>query len=284
MIQFDDIQHRITIGGKSIRLQPLSYKTLKVLNASYGQNVSANELERIVWEGAAVSPETLKQRVFVLRKSLAGAGISEISIRSVRGEGYRLIIEPAQQAAKFTRRMWWLWSAGLGVLLLIIVYSTLNFFQPKYAPVNNRMVLWTNLPVDEMPQELASLYEEWRSALSAKNAGGELQLIFSQREDTVSLSAQARKSRAALISFFEVIVQQGNPSVRLQIIEPFTATTLRSDILHSLSLKDRQSTMDEHLRGIVALLNSGELYLNAEQRKNAQAPIWRRLRHMANPS
>lgn len=283
MIEFDDILHQVTIDGITVTLKPLSFKMLQRLALSRNESVSIKDLETAVWGDVVISPETLKQRIFVLRKALSDAGISNISIQAVRGEGYRMILEQAEQPVQADRRKRWLGMMAFFGLVTVIAFAYFASKEPAYAPVNNRMVLWSNTQTDVLPTEVATLYEDWRSLLSGANQSGTLQLIFSRRQEAMSLRVQARKNRAALISYFELVSLEGQPAIRLQIIEPSTATTLRSDLMLPSALSENRALMESQLKGLLALLASGKLYLDKEQRDNAKAPIWAELRQLANP-
>lgn len=284
MIKFDNIEHRVTVAAVTVKLQPLSFKLLERLAATPNVSVAVADIEQAVWGDVTVGPETLKQRIFVLRRSLADAGVSHVSIQAVRGEGYRLILDPGRSSSKKSRMPRWVIPAAVIALAVLAVFSYAQYTKPAYAPVNNRMVLWTNMALKEMPPEAARVYEAWRSMLTAENMGGDLQLIFSSRSEDIPLPFQARQSRAALVSFFELVQHEGQPAIRLHVIEPVTATVLRSDIIKYKQHAEAEQLMQGQRDGILALLGSGKLYLDAEQRKNARAPIWQELRRLANPS
>ena len=90
---FDKLTHTVTFGTNTLTLNPLSFRLLEAL-ANYPEEIlSIDELTSKVWQKANVSPDTLKQRVFVLRKSIEDANILGLTIQAIRGEGYRLIIE-----------------------------------------------------------------------------------------------------------------------------------------------------------------------------------------------
>ncbi|HEX5792679.1 MAG TPA: winged helix-turn-helix domain-containing protein, partial [Rheinheimera sp.] len=92
MLTFDPIKHSVCINGVALTLQPLSYRLLETLAGSPGAIIPVDELLKAVWGNVTVSADTLKQRVFVLRKAMDQAGLSGIEIQAVRNEGYRLIV------------------------------------------------------------------------------------------------------------------------------------------------------------------------------------------------
>lgn len=87
------------------------------------------------------------------------------------------------------------------------------------------------MPVQQMPVA-ANVFEQWRSLLSTEHAASQFQLMFSELHPEVPLPIQARKSRAALISLFEIVQLQDSSAVWLIIIEDPTATVLRSELFN----------------------------------------------------
>lgn len=93
MFEFEENSYSVFFNGCSLQLQPLSFALLKALAESQQEIVSSVALIEKVWGNTPISPETLKQRVFVLRKAIDESGIQGLSIKSVRGKGYRLFVE-----------------------------------------------------------------------------------------------------------------------------------------------------------------------------------------------
>ena len=303
---FDDIHFTVSYLGTSTTLNPLSFKLLLALHNAQGKTVSIKTLLDTVWEAQSVSPDTLKQRVFVLRKALDKASFSALTIQAVRGEGYRLVVDetailsevsalssarPSTNIINKVRRL--LTSAqpihlvfALFMLVTITAWATYQGISKPGDKViaNNRIALWSNIPLSEMTTTAKTAYTRWTKVLSQSNDGKALQLVKSEQQEEIPLPLQARKDRLALISFFETIEVGNHTVITLSIIEPTTATILRSDSIKDASESAFNELFDSHLSGIQALLSSQKLYLNKQQRDFANDPIWLELRALSNPS
>jgi DNA-binding winged helix-turn-helix (wHTH) protein/tetratricopeptide (TPR) repeat protein len=77
--------------GRAIELPRLSFDLLVALARRAPAVVPAEELIATVWDGLAVSDETLTQRVALLRRALGDPAKSPRYLRAVRGRGYQLI-------------------------------------------------------------------------------------------------------------------------------------------------------------------------------------------------
>lgn len=293
-IKFDEIKCLATINNQTVTLNPLSYKLLYTLVQRPQEVVSTKSLMTSVWPNSSVSPDTLKQRVFVLRKSLEQSTIKGVSIQAVRGEGYRLLVEETSVIDKskyvnpntsylLKNKLLLISFAVILMVAALLSYLTLSSNNDKTIS-NNRLALWTNVPPNDMSEPALSVYQTWSDLLSQSNNAQRLQLIFSNQRQEFSLPVQARKDRVALISYFEVIHSNNKTTIKLSIIEPTTATILRTDIVPSITDGSRSQTLTSQLDGIEKLLSSGKLYLNKEQREYAKSPIWTTLKALANPS
>ncbi|MEE4329389.1 MAG: winged helix-turn-helix domain-containing protein [Wenzhouxiangella sp.] len=78
-------------GDVLIELPPLSFGLLVLLAERAPEVVSHDEIAERVWPGRVVSPETLTQRVKLLRQSLGDDARNPRYVGLVRGEGYRLL-------------------------------------------------------------------------------------------------------------------------------------------------------------------------------------------------
>jgi len=74
-----------------IALPKLSYDLLLVLARAAPNLVSLDELMRLVWPGLVVSPETVSQRIKMLRDALGDDSRLPRYIASRRGRGYRML-------------------------------------------------------------------------------------------------------------------------------------------------------------------------------------------------
>ena len=74
-----------------IALPKLSYELLLVLARAAPNLVSLDELMRLVWPGVVVSPETVSQRIKLLRDALDDDPREPRYIAGLRGRGYQMI-------------------------------------------------------------------------------------------------------------------------------------------------------------------------------------------------
>ena len=97
---------RITVSraDRELALPKLSFDLLIALIEAAPRVVSPDELMDRVWSGLVVGPETVSQRIKLLRDSLGDDPKTPRYVAGVRGRGYRLLpevvrIDPAGQAA-----------------------------------------------------------------------------------------------------------------------------------------------------------------------------------------
>ena len=89
----DLARQRVTRAAEEIALPKLSFDLLLVLMRAAPAVLSINELMARVWPGLVVSPETVSQRVKLLRDALGDDPRAPRYIAGLRGRGYRLIPE-----------------------------------------------------------------------------------------------------------------------------------------------------------------------------------------------
>jgi len=92
-------------NGEEIDLPPLSFDLLLLLVRSAPRVVGREELLEKVWRGAVVEPQTLKQRVKLLRQSLGDNPRRPRYIATVRGSGYRLVPRPVSIVTDWSYRL-----------------------------------------------------------------------------------------------------------------------------------------------------------------------------------
>ena len=88
---FDRGKRQVSRDGQALALPKLSYRLFEVLADAAPNVVSTDELIEKVWSGRIVSPETITQRIKLLRQSLGDDAQHPQYIGLVRGEGYRLL-------------------------------------------------------------------------------------------------------------------------------------------------------------------------------------------------
>jgi TolB-like protein/DNA-binding winged helix-turn-helix (wHTH) protein/tetratricopeptide (TPR) repeat protein len=77
--------------GHEIALPKLSFDLLAVLAEAAPRVLTLDDLMERVWRGVIVSPETISQRVKLLRDALGDNAAQPRYVASVRGRGYRLV-------------------------------------------------------------------------------------------------------------------------------------------------------------------------------------------------
>ncbi|MEP1445739.1 MAG: winged helix-turn-helix domain-containing protein [Paraglaciecola sp.] len=302
IIKFDEIKYLVTKDNQSVTLNPLSFKLLYTLAQSPQQVVSNKLLMKSVWPNNTVSPDTLKQRVFVLRKSLEQSSIKGLTIQAIRGEGYRLLVaqeptsceqpsvtKPSNNITQDNPPRLNKYALGISVVALLMMTALLTYIalpssSNDKAISNNRLALWSNIPLNEMPEYALGIYQTWNGLLNQANDSQRLQLIFSNQRQELTLPVQARKDRVALISYFEVMEVNNQTTIKLSIIEPRTATILRTNSFSTSTVTALPQSLQSQLNGIESLLSSGKLHLNKHQREYANDPIWNTLKVLANQS
>jgi two-component system alkaline phosphatase synthesis response regulator PhoP len=90
-VTIDPVKRQVMVQGREVKLSPRELGLLVFLSAQPGRVYSREEIERHVWEGEAVAPNSNVVDVHManLRNKLRDAGAFGL-IRTVRGAGYAL--------------------------------------------------------------------------------------------------------------------------------------------------------------------------------------------------
>jgi len=83
----------LTRNGQAISLPKLSYQLLLALVEAAPNLLTSDQLVEQVWPGRVISPETITQRVRLLRQALDDDAAAPRYVGLVRGEGYRLLTD-----------------------------------------------------------------------------------------------------------------------------------------------------------------------------------------------
>ena len=94
--QVDDLiidlgQQRVTRAGNDIPLPHLSFELLVTLARAAPDLVTFDQLTERVWTGLVITPETISQRVKLVRDALGDDPHAPRYIAGVRGRGYRMV-------------------------------------------------------------------------------------------------------------------------------------------------------------------------------------------------
>jgi DNA-binding winged helix-turn-helix (wHTH) protein len=93
-LEVDLLKQTVRRAGRRLPVKGRSFKLLQLLIEQYPQTAGHRELLDTVWNGLVVTPDTLSQRVRLLRKALGGDNGNDAYIMSVHGQGYRLSVAP----------------------------------------------------------------------------------------------------------------------------------------------------------------------------------------------
>lgn len=94
-LYIDLAQRHVFRGAAEVPLSTLSFDLLVSLARAAPNLVSFDDLMAAAWPGVIVSPETLTQRVKIVRDALGDSSRSPRYITGVRGRGYRLVAAAA---------------------------------------------------------------------------------------------------------------------------------------------------------------------------------------------
>src|SRR5216684_4100972 len=94
-LRVDIDQQQVLRGSEKIELPPLSFDLLIALARNAPNPVTVDDLIGRVWPGLVVSPETVSQRVMLLRNALGDDARAPHYIAGRRGRGYRLVVPVA---------------------------------------------------------------------------------------------------------------------------------------------------------------------------------------------
>lgn len=94
-LQLDPVQRRVRIGSKQTSLTPRLVTLLKLLMDHHGEVVERDHLFRTVWDtDYTEDTRTLDVHISWLRQAIEEDPRNPVYIKTVRGVGYRLDIEP----------------------------------------------------------------------------------------------------------------------------------------------------------------------------------------------
>lgn len=185
-LQIDLRTRRVLRDGAELEVTSLSFDLLLALVKAAPALVTFDTLMQSVWSGVVVSPETLTQRVKLLRQALGDSADNPRYIVAVRGHGYRMLaaaaplpaptdvadqpvaaIPPRAPAVRPTRR--WLVPAMLVMLIACAGGWWALAHRPANEPVRahvdeaHRLFLLAESIVDGTPtsfQAAISLYDQ----------------------------------------------------------------------------------------------------------------------------
>lgn len=154
----------VTKRGKPLTLPDLTWRTLCCLLARPGAIISIDELIENVWGDVSVSNETVTQRIKLLRRALGDDGQNPRYVETIRGRGFRFIVEPENVKPKRRRPM----LIGIAALTLAVIVGVLlvqeRANQPYWGSDAERVIARANEYLSRVKLEdnqlAIELYEE----------------------------------------------------------------------------------------------------------------------------
>lgn len=141
-------QRRVTRGADTLELGKLTFDFLRVLVESSPNVVTHDELAEKVWSGRSVSPETISQRLLMLRQALTDEAEHPRYVEVLRGQGYRLIGQ-AQRSGTIQSEPTWPRRYALVALVLLIgvavVFVGSLYFGPTPTTASVAVLPFANL-------------------------------------------------------------------------------------------------------------------------------------------
>jgi adenylate cyclase len=168
-VVLDPGRRELTRGGEAIELGKLTYALLLEFVSRAPNVVTHDELVERIWGGRATSPETVTQRVKMLRDALGDDAEKPRYIALVRGHGYRLIpavdvLDAPEANPLDTSRLGAGWRRtrflGVGLVLVLAMATGLSFIRdraPAHAEVAPKLAVLPceNLSPDSNDTEFA---------------------------------------------------------------------------------------------------------------------------------
>src|SRR6185503_15801202 len=116
-LTLDTGRRLLLCDSKPVALGPLTYQLLLTLVEAAPNVVTHDELARSIWGGRSVSPETISQRIKLLRDALSDDPSHPRYVEGVRGQGYRLLprVELLPQESPARHRSRWVVPMGIAV-------------------------------------------------------------------------------------------------------------------------------------------------------------------------
>ena len=139
--QFDDVEVRpstfeVLKAGKALALEPKAIRVLIYLIENRERAVSKDEILTTVWEGSAVTDNSLTRIVAQLRRELGDDARSPRYIQTVPTLGYRFVGSLNDRAASFpadrSSNRWLPLAIGAGCLAVAAAIAATNFGSKRY--------------------------------------------------------------------------------------------------------------------------------------------------------
>lgn len=127
-LTLDTGQRLLRRDAEPIPLGPLTYRLFLTLVESAPNLVPHDELARSIWGGRAVTPETISQRIKLLRDALSDDPANPRYIVGVRGQGYRLLPQVEVLPSESRIRVRPKWGTRIGITISFFVAAVAAFW------------------------------------------------------------------------------------------------------------------------------------------------------------
>src|SRR6185436_7260328 len=127
-LTLDTGRRLLLCDSKPIALGPLTYRLLLTLVEAAPNVVTHDQLVHSIWDGRSVSPETISQRIKLLRDALSDDPANPRYVEGVRGQGYRLLprveVLPNESPARHRPR----WVVPIGAAIFFAAAAAIVFW------------------------------------------------------------------------------------------------------------------------------------------------------------
>jgi TolB-like protein/DNA-binding winged helix-turn-helix (wHTH) protein len=127
-LTLDTGRRLLLCDSKPVALGPLTYQLLLTLAEAAPNVVTHDQLARSIWGGRSVSPETISQRIKLLRDALADDPGHPRYIEGVRGQGYRLLPRVEVLPQEAPTRHWPRWVVPIGIAISLVAAAAIVFW------------------------------------------------------------------------------------------------------------------------------------------------------------
>lgn len=98
--ELDIGKFELRAGGELVSLEPQVFLLLKLLIGNRDRMVSKDELVEEVWQGRVISDAAIASRVKLARAAIGDDGLSQHSIRTIYGKGFRFVAETTERGGQ----------------------------------------------------------------------------------------------------------------------------------------------------------------------------------------
>ena len=148
-LTLDAGRQEVRCGAQRVHVGELTYRLLLALIEAAPNVITHDELAKAVWDGRAVSNETISQRIKLLREAIGDDPHQPRYIEMLRGRGYRLIppvVPAADKAASRPRIL----AIGIGAVSALLVVTALLWRQSGLEPAGQSNPSIAVLPFTDM--------------------------------------------------------------------------------------------------------------------------------------